>query len=396
MNRYFFICCFVGVALGQLVRFPISDGVAVTLLDASVLLFVGNFLVGFITKKQKIRASLSYPIFLFVAACILSLLVNLFLYMPSQIGVASLYLVRWLLYAGVYFAVLQYKELQEKELIFLLLGTGVVQLIGGLWQYYFFPDLRVLYYLGWDDHLYRLIGVFIDPNYQGAMFVLLFIVLLGLFIQHIKKKHVRFFGIGIMLLLSLSEIVLTYSRSALVMLTASFGTFFFFLGNKKLLLMLLGVALFFVIIFSNTYIEGLNPFRTASIFARISSMKEAVIIIKDNPVFGVGFNTFRYAQNAYGLRVSERWQTSHADAGTDNSFLFVLATTGIVGFSAYLYLLSRMLLLAKKHISKKTIIPLITFTSLVGIIVDSFFVNSLFYSFFMFWMWALVGFTENN
>lgn len=396
MNKYLLILCFAGVSLGQLARFPIADGVAITLLDMAVVLFVSNFLFTAIRKKQKLQAQLTGPLSLFVAACVLSLLVNLFLYSPTQIGVASLYLIRWILYAGVYFAVLYYRELKEKELLFFIIGAGIVQLIGGLWQYYFFPDLRVLYYLGWDDHLYRLIGVFIDPNYQGAMFVLLFIVCLALFIQNMKHITKRLFGLGLILLLSLSEIVLTYSRSALVMLIASFGTFFFFLGNKKLLFMLSGIALLFVVFFSNTYIEGLNPFRTASIFARISSMKEAAVIIQDNPVFGVGFNTFRYAQNKYGFRVSERWQISHADAGTDNSFLFVMATTGVVGLVAYLYLLYRMLLLAKSKMRKKSSIPLIAFVSIIGVMVDSLFVNSLFYPFFMFWMWMLLGFTENT
>jgi hypothetical protein len=386
----------VGVAFGQLVRFPVTNGVAITLLDIGVALFVGNFLIQSLITKRKIKADLSYPIFLFTAACVISLLVNLFLYTPLQIGVASLYLLRWLLYAGVYFAVRQETPLKQSQLIYFILVTAAIQLLVGIWQFYFMPDLRVLYFLNWDDHLYRLVGVYIDPNYQGAMFVLFLIVVVSLILHHIKHINWKTLWLCILMLATLLETVLTYSRSALVMLFGSLVSFFMLYGNKKILAGIFGIALLFVIALSNTYIEGLNPFRTASIFARLSSMKEAIVIIKDNPVFGVGFNTFRYAQNKYGFRVSEKWQVSHADAGTDNSYLFITATAGIIGLLTYLYLLYRMLLLAKSKIGKKSMVPLVAFVSIIGLMVDSLFVNSLFYPYFMFWMWMLLGFTENS
>jgi hypothetical protein len=397
MSKYLLLFCFVGFSLGQLGRITLADGVAVTLLDIAVFFFVSYSLIRASREKRKYSAKLLWPIGLFAAACIISLAVNFFLLTSDQFAVALLYLVRWLLYAGVYLSIVLYKSLKEKELVIYLLGAGIVHLLIGAVQYFFYPDLRKLYHLGWDDHLYRLVGGLIDPNYQGALFVLLFILLFIIIIDWIRRYKSREFVISaFLLLITIIEIVLTYSRSSLVMLGTGLATLFLFLGNKKLILLSSGCVVLFIIIFSNTFIEGLNPFRTASISARFSSMREAVTIIKDNSVFGVGFNAYRYAQHRYGFRESERWQTSHADAGTDNSFLFVFATTGIVGLLAYVYLLRNMLQLARSKIKKTAILPLTAFVSITALIVDSFFVNSLFYTFFMFWIWVLVGFTENR
>ena len=38
----------------------------------------------------------------------------------------------------------------------------------GILQYALVPDLRSLHILGWDDHLNRLAGSFLDPNFTGS------------------------------------------------------------------------------------------------------------------------------------------------------------------------------------------------------------------------------------
>lgn len=396
MNRILLIFCFVGLSLGQLARITLTDGVAFTLLDVAVVLFVGYSAYDMVRKKERLKGVLLFPIGLFVAACIISLLVNLPLLLPDQFLVAVLYLFRWVLYAGVYFSIVRLR-IKDAELIRYFIFAGIVQLFIGIIQYFYFSDLRKIYYLGWDDHLYRLVGAFIDPNYQGAFFVLLFILLFIQLVKNIKKYRRPYFIVSACLtLLTLTGIVLTYSRSALVMLAVSLIGLLMTIGNKKLVIGLSVCTLVFVILFSNTYIEGLNPFRTASVYARISSVKEVSTIIADNPVFGIGFNAFRYAQHRYGYRTSERWQVSHADAGTDNSFLFVFATTGILGLLAYLNIVKESIRLCILKMKKSNMLPVITCISLIGLIVDSFFVNSLLYSFFMFWIWILLGATESR
>ena len=113
-------------------------------------------------------------------------------------------------------------------------------------------------------------------------------------------------------------------------------------------------ALLFVV--SDTSVEGLNPFRTVSSGERLKSFNEGVYIFEKNSVLGVGFNTYRYAQVRYSIRNQIGAAGSNADAGTDNSWLFVAATTGIVGLVffclSYFYLLKSFfpVFFAKGHL----------------------------------------------
>lgn len=397
MNYFLLIVCFVGFSLGQFARVTIGNGVAVTLLDLSVFLFVLYHAALMIRERRQIQGKLIKPLGLFLGICLLSLLVNFPHLTKQEFLVSFLYLFRFVMYTSLYFVFVTFRIVTGKEFLKLFITSGAVHVLLGLLQYFFYPDLRQLYFLGWDDHLYRLVGAFIDPNFEGALFVLIFTALFMLLWNKKKSYMVKdFLGIGVFLLITLLSLVLTYSRSALVMLVVSLALFAFFLGNKKLVGAVGILTLVFIIVFSNISIEGLNPFRTASVAARISSMKEALVIIHDNPIFGVGFNAFRYAQHRYGFRTSEVWQTSHADAGTDNSYLFVFATAGIFGLISFLYLLSSMVRLIQNYMKKDHLLPTIALISLCGLCIDSFFVNSLFYTFFLFWIWSILGVMESK
>ncbi len=396
MNRYLLIFCFVGFSLGQLARIDFGNGIAFTVLDIAVSCFVGYNMLPLLRIKQA-AGVLKKPIILFGGACILSLLVNSYILNFHELAVSSLYLIRWMVYAGLYFIIVNSSVFKKDEILQYFSIAGCIHIILGLLQYFLYPDLRQLYFLGWDDHLYRLVGPLIDPNFQGALFVLFF-TLFFLLLWNEKKKYrsLSFLSKLLVLIVLMGVIVLTYSRSALLMLGISFVSLGLLLGNKKIIFSFVVITLFCVVLFSNSKIEGLNPFRTASILARISSMQEAITIIRDNPLFGVGFNAFRYAQHRYGFRTSEVWQTSHADAGTDNSYLFVFATAGIIGLGAFVYLLLKILQFLWKSSRRNTMLSHLTLVSFIGLMVDSLFVNSLFYPFFLFWIWMLLGITENK
>ncbi|HKC14643.1 MAG TPA: O-antigen ligase family protein, partial [Patescibacteria group bacterium] len=197
------------------------------------------------------------------------------------------------------------------------------------------------------------------------------------------------------LILSLVSILLTFSRSAYIM---------FFVGVLSLMSIKKQRKLFFLIVIFSVGIfltskmvfksEGTNLLRTASGNARLDSIGNAVVIFKDNPIFGVGFNSYRYAQKRYGF-INEDKRLIHSGAGTDNSFLFILATTGIVGFLGFLYLLYKIFNLANRMI-KKNQYALILFVSILSLGVNSFFVNSLFFPSLMLWVWILAGLTEST
>ena len=169
-----------------------------------------------------------------------------------------------------------------------------------------------------------------------------------------------------------------------------------FLTIKNMKKWIFGVILLFLIFFvgssRNFYIENLNLLRVVSSEARIKSAIEALNIIKKQPVLGVGFNAYKYAQIRSGTRSSINALTSHADAGTDNSFLFILATTGIVGFISYAYMWFKLLKSDSLKIKQNSnwLRPVII-ASTVGLFIDALFINSLFYPFIMMWMFCIFG-----
>jgi len=384
--KLLFIFTILLFTFGEVIRVPVAL-LSIKLIDIGIVVLASYWVLFSIKnlKKVKISKKLGVPILIFFAIALLSLLLNSRFLNINGLFVSSLYLVRWIAYASIFFIIPIFNSSFKKKIKNLLVFAGFLIVVLGYIQYFLYPNLRNLYYLGWDEHLYRLFSVFLDPNFAGAFFVLYFLFVLNILIDSFKKQA-RFFSLffGIISFLTLIAIYLTYSRSALLMLIT--GSFVFLLLHTRKSFSISIVIIFLLITLLLPKVnktEGTNFFRIASSEARLGSAKQSIEIFRQNPIFGVGFNAYRYAKSRYGFRPS-MLEESHADAGTDNSFLFLLATTGIVGFTAYLYMWFKIL---KINIRSKLLIA-----SVSALFVDSLFINSLFYSFLMFWMWTLVGF----
>lgn len=380
------------LSLGQLVRIGIFDMVVVNISDILLLLSVVFWM--FQKKKVTIQKSFLFtPLILLMTACILSLLVNIFTFELREIGVSSLYLIRWALYVCVYFIVISFGEKEKQTIRSLMHVVGCLWIGIGYFQYFFYSSLRNLYYLGWDEHLYRMFGSFLDPNFAGALFTLYFLFALGDFITEFRKNKrndiIRIF----ILLATFGAVLLTFSRSSLLMLVISSMIFLLLLGFKKYIFVpVIGILLFALVVSPFFAIENLNLFRIASSTARLETMNNAITVIQDFLFFGVGFNTYRYAQERYGFISTNSLIPNHAASGVDNSLLFVWATTGIFGLGAYIYLWFRITKKAYGFISTQNKIHgVIILSSVGGLLVHSMFINSLFYAPIVIWMWLVIG-----
>ncbi len=376
-----FILVLLLFLFGEVIRIDLGNGIVLKPIDVGVGLIVFLWLVFKLKKSGEIKQkNILVPILLFAASALFSLIINYFSLSLNQFLTSLAYLIRWVIYAGIFFVVNDFDRKFKKRIPFLLVAVGSVVIGLGYIQYFFYPSLKKLFYLGWDEHMYRMFSIFLDPNFAGAFFVLFFLFLFNLFF---KKKN-KF--IGLLILLTLGAIFLTFSRSALIMLIVSSSLLFISMNKKILIGLLLGIILLVLIISSKYFnVENINLFRVVSTEARLETARNAIKIIQDHSIFGVGFNAYRYAQNRYGFR-SEANAISHADASSDNSFLFVMATTGIIGFILYLFLWLRLLKVAS----------ILAIASVVGVFVDSMFINSLFYPFIMLWMWIVIGLTEST
>jgi hypothetical protein len=203
--------------------------------------------------------------FLIVAA--FSWVVGATLFQKSEIFIGLLYLIR--LSAYFYFFVFASHFKDKKLLLNSLLGVSIFSAVFGWVQYFFYPDLRFLYWLGWDDHLNRLVGTFLDPSFMGLILVL------GLTIALHKKMK-------FLILFLLASIAFTYSR-------ASFLAAFVPLVYKRAWVFL-AIFISLIVFLPRTEGEGVRLERTSSIYGRIESYQESLEIFKKNPVFGVWFD----------------------------------------------------------------------------------------------------------
>ncbi|MBI2326329.1 O-antigen ligase family protein [Candidatus Collierbacteria bacterium] len=300
---------------GQLLQLtPLGSPLHLQSLDIiSALLFLSLFISS--SRKKITQDPLFKPLVIF---CLVALL--------SRGDPA--YLLRFVSYTSFYFA---FRVVEFRRYYPYIVISSMIFMTIGLLQYFILPDTRFLTYLGFDDHYFRLIGSLLDPNFTGLVLVVFILLAPKLFF-----------------LLPLIALALTFSRASFL----SLGVSLIYLAAVKkqfqllLLLLILGIALYFV---PKPFGEGVNLFRTFSIVSRLENQSQALAIFAQNPILGVGFGPRKI----------------------DSSFIFVLTTTGVVGFVSFLVFL--------KKAWKQTADPLVK-AALLVILVHSLFNNSFFYT----------------
>ncbi len=108
----------------------------------------------------------------------------------------------------------------------------------------------------------------------------------------------------------------------------------------------------------------------------------------------MGFNAYRYAQVDFGFRKAFPQIPSHADSGTDNSYLFVLATTGVVGFICYIFYLYSIIHEVWIHKNRKG--REVVIASFLTVAIGTLFINLLFYPAILLWLMILLSLTQSK
>jgi O-antigen ligase len=376
IKKLFLILLFVAFTFSEVFRIETSFGFGIKALDLFVILGSGIWFTMLLLQK-KITFDTPIKLFLcFIGVGLISLLINPLHLTLLQLGVSSIYLLRFLSF-GLFFFSLR----TDADKAFLqkgLLMSGVSIVILGFLQYFLYSSLRNRFYLGWDEHLHRLFTVFFDPNFAGMFFVLLLLYLWHGLFHKIYTQKVLY---PLIALTSLA-LLLTYSRSSYVCLGIGI-TILFLIEKKKreLRLFFVGIGLLFLLLFPTFATNNTYLFRVASSLSRVNSYVEGWNIAKDHLVLGVGFNTYRYSVEKSGYHHPSDIAYNHSEAGNDNSFLFVLGTTGIVGLLIYLCFLYSLMKTYAVGNAKSIVVA-----SLCVMIVGSFFNNVLFYTPLLFWM----------
>lgn len=304
----------------------------------------------------------STPVLAFFGALALSLVVN-YAKIGNGFVEAGLYLIRVMLYGSL---IASFKKLNsnndQNKITHMVLSMVIVGLaLGGIVQYLVYPDMRYLVEFGWDNHLYRAIGTLFDPNFLGLMMVLGII-----FTSQQKKLALPLTGIIIICL------ILTYSRASY--LSLGVVGIIWAIKTKKwrelAIALMIGVTVLFAL--PQRGGEGNMLLRSSSVTRRAESNQKAIEVFKKNPLFGIGFNAYKQV-----VLKSDSKTTSHPSS-PDNSFLLILATSGIIGMGAFLYLVRWVVSQYKDD--------QVVMLSLIAVAIHSLFNNSLFYPWVMMWL----------
>lgn len=375
--------------LGQLVKIPLGLG-NLYLLDLLAVFTVTLWVILKLIERDykfKIPSHL-LPLFFFLFWAVITLVLGKTAVSLSELLTGGFYLVRFSFYSLFSLVVYDLKlksvnSIFEHRLFKVLVASCVIIALAGFVQLVIYPDItRLAAEFGYDPHKNRLVSTFLDPNFTAAYLVLGLILVIC---RIEADPKVRWGAAG----LFFSALVLTFSRSGWLMFSAAL-MLFGFLKSPKLLLVALfaGFLAYFAVPRVQTRISGItDPDDSAKL--RLVSWSHALEIAQEKPIFGVGFNLYRQAQERFGFFDYHDFSGGHAGGGSDSSLLLVLATTGVVGL--ILFLLTFVNIFVKSLTKTTTYTGIILVLSLPALLIDSQFINSFFFPQIMLWVWVLVG-----
>lgn len=387
----------LSLPLGQYGRLPFFQGsFNFYLQDLAVFILVASGFAYLIVKGELRRSLIdttSLSGFVFVVWALITFIYNSQWLSVDQNLLGFSYWARFLLYFCVYFILSRLYSITGKELkdflINLTIVSGLVIAIAGFIQLVLLPDLSILSLSGYDPHRNRLVSTFLDPNFTGAFLVLT----LNLVFSRFTFKSLRQYLLVTVLLMAL---ILTFSRSAWLMLTISIFLFGIFKSRKLLFLsLLLGFLAYFLIPRIQTRVAGItDPDDSAKL--RFVSWERTFTVAKDHLLLGVGFNNFRSTQEDYGFFDYNIPEGGRAGGGSDSSLLLVLATTGLIGLVLYIVFYLSIIGASISAAAKGDSLALGLFISMIGLLLESNFINSLFFTPIMLWIIVTASLISNR
>lgn len=386
LSKLLLITTIASLIPGQLVRLNFASSV-LTLTDVFVAITIVVFLAQslLLKKSLKIPKSIFTPALLFILSALASSIFAINNFTTNQILIALSFLLRFSAY--FFLSVITYNLVKREQILSylnFLLFLGFIFSALGIIQLIIYPDLSPLQIFGWDPHQKRLVSTTLDPNYTGG--ILAIFVSIATSLTLFKNKIIYL----ILTIFFIFTLFLTFSRSAYLSLIVSMFVIGLIKSPKVILII---ISVFIIAFFSINQVRdritgAFTVDDTAN--ARIESWQKAIVIAKDNPLFGVGFNTYRYAQAKYNFFTPQDPLGGHSGAGSDSSFLFVAATTGLFGLIFFL-ILNLTIIKNFARGSRENHLKLASFASLAGIIVHTQFVNSFFFPQTMLLLWFIVG-----
>lgn len=410
------ILLILSTAGGQLLRIPYLSGTGILVTDLILAVILPVYLMQLLTQKVRFRFTVSnLTLLFFLGFSLTTLLFNSYFLPDADLVISFFYLLRFSAYLALFFVAQNFSPHLKTFFHWMLIATGLITLFGFL-QLAFFPNFEALGMqdLGWDPHINRLLSTWFDPNFIGGFLVFSCSLIAGVLVQIKNWSGFLQQKINVFYLLAfcggLGAIILTYSRSSYLALVCAL----FLLGliaSRKLIfgMLILGVLTFGaserlqtrVLDAFNSAEALLNAQSVETLDAtaryRLASWENGLNLFAEKPFFGHGYNTLRYLQSSRGYLIGQ----SHAAGGFDSSLLTLLVTNGIIGFGIFMFLIGVILYAKFKNYRQSSDLffkglNLGYFCGLIGLLIHSFFVNSLLFPLMLVFLWLWAGLLEQR
>lgn len=375
--------------LGELTRLHIGPGNGLLPNDIIVAALGGTWLIHkTLIERSWPKSILWAPFLAFCAIATISLLNGSREITAKETLISGLYLIRFIEYFLLTFIALDLSNNPKYKRIILnaLIVSATLLAIAGFIQLKIKPDFGTFEVLGWDPHQGRLLSTWFDPNFIGGLFAFSLSLITAIILDKKTNKHTKKWLIisGTLILYAL---LVTYSRSAYLAFLGGMGVIGL-IRSRQLLIGIIIASILLISVSTRAQERVVNLYYTAQSLIgigaelpdatarlRLDSWDGAWTIIQDKPMLGIGFNTYAYAQNRYGFLDDLK---KHSATGSDSTLLTIWATTGILGFLTYLWLLGTILWINFKNRSNSLALGM--FAGTVALLVHSIFVNSLLFT----------------
>lgn len=251
---------------------------------------------------------------------------------------------------------------------------------------------------------FRVSGPVGDPNYYAQIMIVL--IPLGFERFWNDKNNFRKGVALISLVLSLSAVILTFSRGAFVaLIIMGILLILYFRLNVTRIVFILLMTVFFLQFVPENYTarmgtlsflvpgSGTDPKTEVSYRGRISEVLVGLQMFMDNPVLGVGYNNYNinYLDYSRRLGIDPRFEYRSAHS----LYVEVAAETGILGFLVYAFILYSILSknvqswrqLSRHHERELATMVAVFSIGFIGYLAAAMFIHDAYPRYF----WLLVG-----
>lgn len=301
-----------------------------------------------------------------------------------------------------YFVVLQLLRSENgiKRISTLFVGLVGVLAIHGVYQYIIGVEMPSTWISSSEVGIRtRVYSIFTSPNIFGSLIVLAFPICIAMIF--VSKQLKERFIYGLLLLFMAASLVFTYSRGAWIGVACAVGIYVLLKDRRLLVPAIIGGLLILVLVPSigNRILYMLSPEYMASSMkgGRLIRWITGFQILQEHPWFGLGLGSFGGAVAAnHGLSAIVRGKIVPTFY-MDNYYMKIAAEAGIVGITAFLWLMWQVFSISLKTVTivkDKTMKELGTgiLAGMVGVMIHCFVENVFEVPMMaaMFWMFVAI------